>query len=524
MKGARQVSKYTRVNGLVRIGIILACCSFFSNSDATGRSNGNQVQREALTLTWLVPGVPNVRLPDEKNDFVLRTIENMFRVDLKLNYTTIDYVGKQNSMLAVTPPDMWYNQSWDGGQSYYRDGLLADLTPFINRDTMPNYFKYWIKEEELRAFGMLEGQFLRAQIPYNRNAYRAYYIRRDWLNRLGLQIPATYEDYLNVLRAFRNDDPDGNGKKDTYGFSLSAGGTSLGFDWPEYVKNGFPFGGHIQNGRWIESGQSPEMAHIIEDILRVLDEDLIDPDWFLNRGNQHIEKATQGKVGIVLLSTLDAALDANSQSLQQRTRQLNPKADWVPFTMFPGTPLRSEPKPGQPFLFAKSVADQSPEKVRRSIEILDWLAGQDGFLLTHYGLEGNNYTREGDKVTLKYDSAKDNDTLGFLKIWSFFTPNTPEALGLTVVNPYETGRDQAIKSFLQSMPLLPYIGTPLIAPAAFDLTDFRNQQQQYVLKALFEDRSGVHWPQYLQNILYKHGGAELSKAYEEQMRAVGTIK
>lgn len=518
------MSNGATLTAVLKLGFIIACCFLFSNSEASGRSSGTDAQREPLTLTWLVPGVQNVRLPDEKDDFVLRAIESKFHVDLKLSYTTLDSVGKQNSMLAVSPPDMWYNQGWDGGQGYYRDGLLAELTPYITRETMPNYFKYWIKESELHEYGVLEGQFVRAQIPYNRNAYRAYYIRSDWLNRLGMEIPSTYEEYLDVLRAFRHDDPDGNGKKDTYGFSLSAGGTSLGFDWPEYVKNGFPYGGHVQDGRWVESGQSLEMALVIDDILRVLEEDIVDPDWFLNRGNQHIEKAIQGKIGVVLLSQRDAALDANVQSLQQRSRQLNPRADWVPFTMFPGVPLRSESKPGQPFLFAKSVAEQSPEKVQRTIEILDWLAGQEGFLLTHYGLEGKHYTQEGDKIVVKYDRSKVDESLSFLKIWSFFTPNTPEAVGLSVINPYETDRDRAIQSYLQSMPLLPYVGTPLIAPVSFDLTAFRNQQQQYMLKALFEDRSNVNWPQYLEKILYQHGGAELSKVYEEQIRAVGTIK
>ncbi|MEF3310746.1 extracellular solute-binding protein [Paenibacillus sp. GYB004] len=477
-----------------------------------------------MSLTWLIPGVADIQLPSEENDFVLRTIESKFQVDLTLNISTFDYVNKQNAMLAFSPPDMWYDKTSDGGQQYARDGLLADMSPLINSDTMPNYLKYWVSNDQLMAYGILEGKFVRAPIPYDRMSYRAYYIRRDWLNRLGLSIPDSYEEYLNVLRAFRNDDPDGNGKKDTYGFSLSAGGNSIGFDWPEYVKNGFPYGGHVGYGRWIESGLSLEMGHVIDDIRHVLNEDLIDPDWFLNRGTQHIEKAIQGKIGILLQSSLEAVLDSNSNGLQQRTRQLNPNAVWVPFTMFPGKPLRSEPSPGSPFLFAKTTAEQNPEKAKKSIQILDWLAGEEGFLLTHYGLEGTHYTRDGNQIMLIRNSLNDDDKLDFLRIWSFFTPNTPDLLGLTVVDPLETDRDKEIKSILRSLPLLPNIGTPLIAPPAFDLVDFRNRQQQFLIKALLEDKSSANWAQYLHDILYKYKGMELNKTYEEQIRSAGMIK
>ena len=43
-------------------------------------------------------------------------------------------------------------------------------------------------------------------------------IRKDWLDKLGLAIPKTTDEFLAVMQAFTNNDPDGNGKDDTYGF------------------------------------------------------------------------------------------------------------------------------------------------------------------------------------------------------------------------------------------------------------------------------------------------------------------
>ena len=42
-------------------------------------------------------------------------------------------------------------------------------------------------------------------------------IRKDWLDKLGLEVPTTPEELLAVAKAFTEQDPDGNGKNDTYG-------------------------------------------------------------------------------------------------------------------------------------------------------------------------------------------------------------------------------------------------------------------------------------------------------------------
>ncbi|MCL2478552.1 MAG: extracellular solute-binding protein, partial [Treponema sp.] len=43
-------------------------------------------------------------------------------------------------------------------------------------------------------------------------------IRKDWLDNLGLKVPVTTQDYLDVMSAFTTKDPDRNGRADTYGY------------------------------------------------------------------------------------------------------------------------------------------------------------------------------------------------------------------------------------------------------------------------------------------------------------------
>ena len=49
-------------------------------------------------------------------------------------------------------------------------------------------------------------------------------IRQDWLDNLGLEAPTNLDEFANVIQAFTEDDPDGNGKNDTYGFAYSGEG------------------------------------------------------------------------------------------------------------------------------------------------------------------------------------------------------------------------------------------------------------------------------------------------------------
>ena len=61
------------------------------------------------------------------------------------------------------------------------------------------------------------------------NIYKAerkgIFIRKDWLENVGMEMPTTWEDLYNVAHAFTYDDPDGNGVKDTYGLTGDGMGT-----------------------------------------------------------------------------------------------------------------------------------------------------------------------------------------------------------------------------------------------------------------------------------------------------------
>lgn len=106
--------------------------------------------------------------------------------------------------------------------NYVESGAVADITEV--------YEKY--ASEELKAYMNFDGGMALDSLYVDGKLYglpkvtdpqssaHVMWIRQDWLDNLGLDIPETMEDLKNVAYAFTYDDPDGNGKNDTYGLAV----------------------------------------------------------------------------------------------------------------------------------------------------------------------------------------------------------------------------------------------------------------------------------------------------------------
>ncbi|CAM3404015.1 hypothetical protein [Marinicrinis lubricantis] len=473
---------------------------------------------QKMELNWFVSSPSGTYLPDPEEDFVRQTIEKRFDVQLNMIYMEPGeaYDAKLAAFHASNdPPDMWLHMGEDGAAHYALHNVLADMKYYVNEDMMPNYFKYWMSEAELKSY-QFHNQFVRAPVPYDKNSYRSYYIRQDWLDRLNLDIPTTYEEYIQVLRAFTYEDPDGNEKADTYGFTTAGYGTSISLEWPEYFKNGLVYPYKLEGKQFIDMQTDPRIEQVIQDILFVLQERLVDPDWFLNDDKQKWNNAIRGRAGIVLGDTKDFAFESNPDSIQARSKAYDPSARWVPFHPFGDQPIRSVVIPDVPFVFSVNAG---AEQLKKSAEILDWLAGEEGFLLTHYGREQVHYIRQGKAIERIPSALSDIEQKGdFLKIWSFFTPDTPEVFGLHVIDPRVTETDRSIFEQIISMPVDEGIGTILTPPLGVDVQSFRHRQQELQIKLLLEEKSGKQWPQYREMLLNDTKGGIILAHYEDQVQ------
>lgn len=118
-------------------------------------------------------------------------------------------------------------------------------------------------------------------ISYGRNGGM---IRQDWLDALGLKMPTTQEEFVNVLRAFKNDDPNGNGVKD----EIPTGGRAEA-RWMENLFGmygvatweGYPQW-DIYDGQLTYSAVTKNMRDALEWIASLYKEGLLDPETMLN--------------------------------------------------------------------------------------------------------------------------------------------------------------------------------------------------------------------------------------------------
>ncbi len=97
---------------------------------------------------------------------------------------------------------------------YGPEGAFLPLNDLV-KEHAPHIQAYWDAHPDLqKAISSYDGNYY--YIPYLPDGKfgRAWYIRQDWLDKLGLEQPQTVDEYHDVLVAFRDQDPNGNGKKD----------------------------------------------------------------------------------------------------------------------------------------------------------------------------------------------------------------------------------------------------------------------------------------------------------------------
>lgn len=189
--------------------------------------------------------------------------------------------------------------------------LLAK-SDLINRDIGKIFEKY--ASEELMSWTTGEGQAALESASYDGQVIAIplvdssidtlpmLWIRRDWIEKLNLEMPTTMDELYDVMVAFRDQDPDGNGQDDTIGMVLHNNFLSAGFGDAVGLFNGFGAYPTI----WVKDGEDKlKYGSIMEENKAALDylakmyqEGLIDQDFSSNDEVKASEAAASGRAGI----------------------------------------------------------------------------------------------------------------------------------------------------------------------------------------------------------------------------------
>jgi len=237
---------------------------------------------------------------------VVAEAERLANVELSIEAPPINnYVDKLQVLMASGDlPDLVYN--WGGADSnmetWAKNGLLEPLDDVIAQ--YPNLMSNITKEMWDGVKSVVDGKTYLIPRPNVVNHW-GYMINQQWLDKLGLAAPTTLDEFTNVCKAFTENDPDGNGKADTYCVSFSnptLGNNSI-WNATNFLASAFSL--PIVNGakdtdgtykiREKMSGYIPYLTYL----KKLNDEKLVDPEFLVNKIYVDQDKLNQNRVGII---------------------------------------------------------------------------------------------------------------------------------------------------------------------------------------------------------------------------------
>lgn len=177
---------------------------------------------EPVTFTFMIEGTKSSTFDsDIANNKLLKKLTEETNVHLEFQF-----IGNDTTKLNLLITGGTYGDVIWGGpilnsvtaSKYIAAGKLTDLTDYINEDLMPEFctdlaespdMKKMITAPDGRIYTLpkitgLEGNYLESPI----------WINKAWLDKVGLPVPTTLDEFTNVLRAFSKNDPNGNGLPD----------------------------------------------------------------------------------------------------------------------------------------------------------------------------------------------------------------------------------------------------------------------------------------------------------------------
>ena len=128
------------------------------------------------------------------------------------------------------------------------------------------------------------------------------FLREDWRLALDIPVPETLADLVAMADKFTNNDPDGNGVKDTYGFGISNVPFETWYSVPGWFNSfgAFPEQWIEKDGELVWGSIQPEMKTALAELRSWVEKGLVDPEFKVKDSPAVSEDAIAGKVGIAV--------------------------------------------------------------------------------------------------------------------------------------------------------------------------------------------------------------------------------
>ncbi|MGP4113694.1 ABC transporter substrate-binding protein [Streptomyces sp. 4N509B] len=377
---------------LAAFGALLGLTSACSNSDA-GDDN---------VITIFASQLAQMNL--NTNSFT-RELERKFDVDLRFETTSVEATAateaRQISLAGGDLPDAYMLVAWatQFNQSellrYGQQGLLTPLNDLIEQHA-PNIQAAFEEEPEFERFSTAPDGTIWG-LPQWNDCYHCSYpykfwINTEWLDNLGLSMPTTPEQFFDVMVAFKEDDPNGNGKADEIPLTGNTQNSLVPFIMNAFIYNAFNSGVVGQpvslglNGDTVQVQAAQEgWREGLRFLNRMWEADLIDPAAF-SQGPDTMQATGNAAQGVTVggMTGMHPGMLVTIGQEDGRDNQYDPMP---PLTGPAGDPATyvMPSTPGATFVITNAASEAKQQKI---MQIMDYIFSPEGHVRAQFGEEG----------------------------------------------------------------------------------------------------------------------------------------
>lgn len=456
-------------------------------------------------------------LPSPDQDIIKQELDKVLnaKINLTAYASTDDYKNQLNVRMASGNfPDLFQVDRAQLKQ-LSDQGLLLDLTPHLDK---LKTVKEFIGESSLKQ-GQRDGKtFAIAKKPTASKT--TYWVRKDWLDKLNLKVPTTPEELLEVAKAFTEKDPDGNGKKDTYGITGSKfdafytifGAYGVGFE-PNNAPSIASF--YMKNNKLTNSLYDPNMKEALTFINKLVASGSVDPELLANTGTQPLQKAIKGQAGILYT---DWQSMTKAETLEQM-KTASPNASWIQIDPVQGSGGKSTStwdigNPAGLYAIPKAL-EKSPEKLQKVFDLLNYVSSKDGSLLVQYGIKGKHFNLEGDKVIPTDLMAKEGSYF-----WLYQFTGRPEMEYLKV----KFAPQVKYVEFASKTPRMESLNGFVEFPNGFNNADANRFIEEEFSKFIYGKRPIAEYDSFLKTLEGSMNYKALTDAADKKLKELGYVK
>lgn len=389
---------------LLLFSAVLSACNNDEKSNADSNEppenfneTGYPIVEEPITLE--IMGQRSPLQPEWGEMGFFKEMNKLTNIDFKYRVATSEQYQQQKQLAfaSMELPDVFFGAMLRPEEEvdYGNQGLLIPLEGLIEKYA-PNLQALMEKYPNLKpSITAPDGHIyalpgIDTQIT---SSVPLMWMNGYWLEDLGMEKPQTTEELYELLKAYKEQDPNGNGEADEIPLTASSLSElryhflpAFGVPYPVVS----PFDGIYQQNDQVKYAFTEEgYKGYVEYLARLYEEELLDPQVISHTWEQYVAKGAANRTGvfptwpIVMIGYPDPAEGENYPLLPALTSEYNDTKM---------VPKISEVKRGRAAITSKN---KHPEATMRW---LDHLYSEEGTILARLGIEGVTYEWNEDQT------------------------------------------------------------------------------------------------------------------------------